>query len=255
MSIDHTKNIIEVNNLTFSYGNHTVLKNITLNIHQGDYLGVVGPNGGGKTTFIKLILGLLTNEEGSIRLFGQNIQDFHEWKKIGYVAQKATNVDSSFPVTVKEIVAMGRFSQQGLFTRNTKEDKDKIDWALDQVELTAQKDALIGSLSGGQQQRAFIARVLCQEPQIIFLDEPTSGIDAHSQEKFYLLLEKLNLQMNITLVLISHDIDVVTREVTEVACINQTLIYHGNPDQFIKNDYLKKLYGNGMKFILHDHLI
>jgi len=255
MSIDHNKNIIEVTDLSFSFGDHPVLKNISLNIHQGDYLGIIGPNGGGKTTLIKLILGLLPKQEGIIKLFDTPIQDFHDWTNIAYVAQKVTNIDNTFPLTVTEIVAMGRYSQQGILGNSSINDKEKVAWALDQVELTSLRNTLIGNLSGGQQQRVFIARALCQEPKIIFLDEPTSGIDAHSQEKFYLLLEKLNLQMNITLVLISHDIDVIAQKVTEVACINQSLVYHGNPEKFINDDYLKKLYGTGMKFIRHDHSI
>jgi len=255
MPVDHTKNSIEIHNVSFSYGNNEVLKNITFNIHSGDYLGVVGPNGSGKTTLIKLILGLLKLTKGEIKILGTPIDKFHDWSEIGYVAQKATSFDPKFPVTVRDVVAMGRFSHQGLFKRETNADKKLIESAIEQVELTPHKNKLIGDLSGGQQQRVFIARALSAQAKIIFLDEPTTGVDIHSQEQFYLLLEKLNRELGITLILISHDIDVVTREVTEVACINQTLVYHGNPEKFIKEDYLKKLYGEKMKFILHNHSV
>ncbi len=244
MSVDHNKNIIEIRDLSFSYGENKVLDSVNLDIHSGDYLGIIGPNGGGKTTLLKLILGLLTPTSGSIS------KKIHS---VGYVAQKATTFDTNFPITVREVVAMGRIGHLGLFHGATAKDKELIDWALDQVDLKEFQNKLIGNLSGGQQQRAFIARALAQKPEIIFLDEPTSGVDTFSQEQFYKLLKKMNRDLDITLVLVSHDIDVVTAEVTEVACINQGLIYHGSPEGFVKEEHLGKLYTNGVKFIVHSH--
>jgi zinc transport system ATP-binding protein len=240
---DHTKNIVEIKNVSFSYyeGN-PVLSDINLNIHQGDYLGIIGPNGGGKSTLVNLILGLLTPSAGTINIAVSSI---------GYVAQKATDIDAKFPVTVYDVVSMGRFSQRGLFRNLNKKDKEAIDKALEQVKMTEYKNRLIGNLSGGQGQRVFIARALAQEPQIIFLDEPTSGVDEASQEEFYELLKKLNQDLGITLVLISHDIDVVTREATEIAAINRNIIYWGDSKEFIKEEHHDKLYSKGLKFIHH----
>lgn len=253
MPVNHSQNIIELKNVSFSYGSIPVLQNISFNIHTGDYLGIVGPNGGGKTTLLKLILGLLNPTQGEIKLFGKRIEEFENWPKIGYVPQKLLNFDQNFPATVEEIVTMGLYGKKGLFRRLNKEDRKQIDQAIDYAEISEYKMRLIGELSSGQQQRVFIARAMAARPAIIFLDEPTVGVDIKAQEKFYNLLQKMNQSLNITLVFISHDIDVVARETTEVACINQILIYHGSPKEFIKTETLEKLYGKDVKFILHKH--
>ncbi len=251
MSVDHNQIIIEVKNLSFFYGKIQVLKDINLDIHQGDYLGIIGPNGGGKTTLIKIILGLLKPSQGEITIFGQPSQEFRKRLEIGYVAQKMSSFDANFPLRAWDVVAMGRYAARGMFQGLTAQDREKINKALQEVHMFELKDRLIGDLSGGQQQRVYIARALAQEPKIIFLDEPTSGVDSPSQKEFYDLLNKLNKQ-GITLVLISHDIDVVAQEVTEVACINQGLIYHGNPSG-LNAHHINNLYTQGMKFIVHKH--
>ena len=253
MPIDHTKNIIEVKNVSCAYGDTSVLKNISLTVHQGDYLGVIDPNGSGKTTLLKVIVGLLKPSSGEIKLFGTALPSFQEWSKLGYVPQKAINVDPLFPATVYEVVEMGRYGKKGLLRYLNKSDEAIIERSLRQVEMTEFKNRLIGDLSSGQQQRVFIARALAGEPEVIFLDEPTVGVDVKTQEQFYALLKRLNQEFGLTLVLVSHDIDVIANEVTELACINQTLIYQGEPKEFIKGDYLQKLYGKNIRFILHNH--
>lgn len=245
MSVNHQKNIIEIENISFSYGSTPVLKNITLQIHQGDYLGIIGPNGSGKTTLLKIMVGLLKPTSGKVKLFGTDSRNFKQWSKIGYVAQKAINFDAMFPATVYEVVKMGANG------KNDPNRDEAITKALKQVEMFEYRDRLIGNLSSGQQQRVFIARALVGNPEIIFLDEPTVGVDVKNQEQFYLLLRKLNQELNITLILISHDIDVVAGEVTEFACINQTVVYYGEPKKFFMDNYLEKLYGKNIKQILH----
>lgn len=229
MQVDHAKNLIEVKDVSFSYGNHQILENINLNIHLGDYLGLIGPNGGGKTTLVKLMLGLLKPDKGEINMLGVSLSKFKDWNKIGYVAQKVTNFDPNFPITASEVVALGK---------NSLKEKKAVDWALQIVEMTSYKDRLIGNLSGGQQQRIFIARALAQKPQIIFLDEPTSGVDANSQKEFYTFIAKLNHELDITLILVSHDMEIVEKEVTEIAYINQKLEYYLNPKDFIKHAHV-----------------
>ena len=233
---DHTKNIVEIKNVSYSYFSGTpVLKDIDLNIHKGDYLGVVGPNGGGKSTLIKLILGLNKPQIGNINMLCKNV---------AYVGQKATDFDQKFPATVLDVVSMGRYSARGLFKGLTKEDKRLVSDAIEQVGMSDFKNRLIGDLSGGQQQKTFIARALAQQPEIIFLDEPTSGVDQASQEQFYKILKKLNQDLGITLVLISHDVDVITKEVTEIVAINRDLIFYGPSKEFVKEEH-------GIKFISH----
>lgn len=253
MSVDHTKNIIELSDVSFQYDREEVLKDITFNLHQGDYLGIIGPNGGGKTTLLKIMVGLLKPHQGTVKLFGKPIAEFRDWYKIGYVPQKVVNFDTNFPITVEEVVAMGRYGQKGLLNNITKTDKELIKQSLEHVEMWEYKDRLIGDLSGGQQQRVFIARALASEPEVIFLDEPTAGIDVKNQEQFYILLQELNKKLNKTLVLVSHDINAVAHEVTELVCINKTLVYDSDPKQFLKNDDVRKLYGAQMTFILHKH--
>jgi len=219
---DHTKNIIEVRDLSFSYGANLVLKDVNLNIHKGDYIGIVGPNGGGKTTLIKLILKLLETKTGYIHVDSKNL---------AYVGQKSTDIDTKFPITVGEVVNLGT-------------DKHLAQKAMQDVGITELKSRMIGELSGGQLQKVFIALALAQKPEILFLDEPTSGIDQTSQKEFYKLLKKLNQEMGITLVIISHDVDVITNEATEIAAINQGVVFYGNASDFVAEEH-------GVKFIHH----
>lgn len=255
MPINHKihPHIVEVKNVNFSYGKEPVLEDVTLYIHKGGYLGIIGPNGGGKTTLLKIILGLLTPDSGSIRLFGQDIKDFKDWSKIGYIPQKAQIFEDNFPITVKEVVAQGRYAKKGLLRFLDKSDYEIINKAMTQVDILPYKNHIIGDLSGGQQQRVFIARALAGQPEIIFLDEPTVGVDAKTQEQFYGILKDLNKKLELTLVLVSHDIDVVASETTELACINKNLIYDYNPENFLRSEKFKKLYGSGIRFVFHTH--
>ena len=234
MPVNHKENLVEVKNISFSYGEDEVLKDINFNIHRGDYLGIVGSNGSGKTTLLKIILGLLKPSSGSIKLFGLDSKDFKSRSKIGYVPQKATNFDANFPATVMEVVLMGRYAKRGLFKKLTSGDREAAHYALRQVEMEKYEDKLIGELSGGQQQRVFIARALATEPEIIFLDEPTTGVDQAAREDFYTLLKKLNEYLNLTVVLITHDIVGITNEAMHVACLDKTLFFYGTLEDFLK---------------------
>jgi zinc transport system ATP-binding protein len=243
-AVDHSHTIIELNNVCFSYTNEEVIKDVSLQIHKGDYVGIIGPNGGGKSTLLKLMLGILKPEEGSIKLFGTNMRDFKDWSRIGYVSQRAS-IEMNFPVTVEEIVAMGRYGKLGLFHFPAKEDKEKAQWALEQVDMVEFKNRQINDLSGGQRQRVFIARALATEPEVIFLDEPTVGVDVKTQKQFYNFLRKLNKDLEVTLVLASHELDVVAHEATELVYINRTIEYYGNPEEFLKGAYFHELIGKG----------
>lgn len=226
--VDHSKNIIEFSHICFNYGDEEVLHDINFAIHQGDFLGIVGPNGSGKTTLLKIMLGLLKPSKGSVRLFGQDLRDFKQRSRIGYVPQKVTNFDANFPATVEEVVLMGRFAKRGLLRQITPEDQQKVTEALDKVEMADYAERLIGDLSGGQQQRVFIARALVCEPEMIVLDEPTTGVDEATQQAFYTLLRTLNRHHELTLVIVSHDHEIVEREATEIAYVNRTLTYKVN---------------------------
>lgn len=242
--VKHGETIVELQNVCFAYLRDEVIKNVTLEIHRGDYVGIIGPNGGGKSTLLKLMLKLLTARSGKVRLFGTDIGSFRDWSKIGYVPQNSHDA-GDFPVTVAEMVLMGRYGRMGLFRRPSRNDFKKAEIALNHVDLFEFKDHQMSMLSGGQKQRVFIARALVQEPEIIFLDEPTVGVDVKTQKQFYALLRKLNRTLGLTLILASHELDVVAHESTELGYINRTLEYYGEPTEFLKGAYFHELIGFG----------
>ncbi len=234
-TVDHNENLIELADVSFSYNGNEVLKHINLTVHKGDYLGLVGSNGSGKTTLIKIILGLVEPSTGTVKLFGEDIKKFKNWPKIGYVPQKATNFDANFPATVEEVVLMGRFSKRGFFKNVTTEDYDKVRKALEYVGMWDLKDRLIGDLSGGQQQRAFIARALVGEPEVLVLDEPTVGVEKTVKDEFYSLLKKLNEEMHLTVLLVTHDIESMADQAMHVVCIDCTAFFHESVDKYLKD--------------------
>jgi zinc transport system ATP-binding protein len=234
--IDHSENIIEVRDVSFSYNGHDVLRDVTLDVHRGDYLAIVGGNGSGKTTLVRIILGLLVPKKGSVRLFNTNVANFKDWKKIGYVRQHATNVDRGFPSTVFEVVLMGRFALRGLLQRVTAGDRQEALRALDEVGLTHLKDVHINVLSGGQLQRVLIARALAGEPEILFLDEPTVGVDADTKASFYELLRKLNRERKLTVVLITHDVESIAHEAMHIACVDCRVFFHKSYEEYLGSD-------------------
>lgn len=245
--------LISIEGVSFSYGDTKVLDRVTFPIRSGDFLSIIGPNGSGKTTLIKIILGLLTPSEGRIRIFGENGEAFTRWEQLGYVPQKATHVDPYFPVSVKEVVEMGLVSSRKFSGIQKKDDEGYIRRALKQVGMEAHTDWRIGKLSGGQQQRVFIARAIVNQPNILFLDEPTAGVDAKTQEHFYDMLDDLNTKESITIVLVTHDIGVVNKHVSQVACLHQILQYHGSHEEFCQSDIFKKMITEGHHVISHRH--
>ncbi len=253
---------IELAHLNFSYDDLPVLRDITATIKQGDYVGIIGPNASGKTTLLKLMLGLLMPTSGNIRLFGIDSRDFRERSQIGYVPQHISATDFHFPATVEEVVTIGRTGantpagkRRNLLNRPTAEDRNAVTDALRIVDIEPLRHRLIAHLSGGQRQRVFIASALASQPSVLILDEPTTGIDLTTQEKFYGLLEELNKKHGLTIILVSHDLDIVTGEISEVLCLNRELVFHGSPKDFLNDpSFIEKLYGRNVKLIAHRHI-
>lgn len=243
--------VVEVSEVTFSYGNELALENVSLTVEAGEFLGVIGPNGSGKTTLLHLMLGLLEPDSGQVRLFGTDASAFDAGERIGYVAQRATDRSGAMPATVREVVAMGRIAHIGT-GRLQPRDRDAINEAVERVDITDLLDRRIDSLSGGQRQRALIARALATEPDLLALDEPTVGVDADSRDRFYGLLRELNEQ-GITVILIEHDIDVLTSHVDTIACLNRQLYHHGDVHAFLESDALTEAYGHEHTIIGHEH--
>jgi zinc transport system ATP-binding protein len=229
------KIILEVNKVSFSFNETKVLSDISFKLNKGDFLGLIGPNGSGKTTLLKLILGIYSLKEGSIKILNKNISTFSDWHKLGYVPQKATNIETEFPATVHEVVAMGLLSKKKFPKIISRGDNNKIMKTLELVKMTQYSNRRIGQLSGGQQQRVLIAKSLVSNPEILFLDEPTTGIDQESQKTFYELLGNLN-KKGITIVLVSHDIGKITNFVNKIASINQRLEFYGTHKDFCAYD-------------------
>lgn len=249
------KPIIKLENIHFSYENRPALIDVNLTIEEGMFLGLVGPNGGGKTTLIKIILGLLQPQKGNVFLLDKPIDSFKDWNRIGYVSQKANTFNRGFPATVFEVVAMGLTAKLGYFKLFNKNHKERVLEAIRQVDMERYAYENIGNLSGGQQQRIFIARALVSDPKLLILDEPTVGIDFQNVERFYDLLHRLNEEENITLLLVTHDTGALTKHATEIACLNQTLHFHGEACDYtgLTEEQLSEIYGHPVQLIVHDH--
>ncbi len=243
---------VEFEGVSFSYGDTLVLDNITFSVEKGDLLGMIGPNGAGKTTLFSCMLGLLGNYRGTIRIFGYDIRGSNGrkiYQKIGYIPQRK-NIDSNFPATIEEIVSLGITVK----SKNDKNDKNRIASALNTVGLLGFKERRIGELSGGQQQRVLIAKAIVNEPELLILDEPETGIDLETQNRFYALLKKLNQEQNITIIWSSHDLDAVNKLASRVACVNRSMFFHGETHEFFENPDLLKAYSeSSMQVHMHTH--
>lgn len=252
--VDHTENILEAKDISFSYNEQDdVLHGITLAVHRGDYVGFVGPNGAGKTTLLKIMLHLLVPKSGTVQIFGEDIREFTQWHRIGYVPQTAAHFDVHFPASVYEVVMMGRYGGRKLFQRMTGTDREVVRDALLKVNMLEHENRLIGDLSGGQQQRVFIARALVNHPEILFLDEPTTGVDRITQDSFYALLRVLNSDFGITLVLVSHDIERITQEAMHIACIDRSLIRYLSPEEYLSESKASSIFSRDIKITPHHH--
>ncbi len=223
--MQHERTIVKLEDVWVLFDGVSVLEEVNLSINQHDFLGIIGPNGGGKTTLLKVILGLLKPSRGQVSVFGHTPERGREF--VGYVPQYSL-FDREFPVNVLNVVLMGRLKHAKRFKRYSEEDKEIAYEALETVEMHDFKDAQIGKLSGGQQQRIFIARALVAERKLLLLDEPMASVDSPMQTELYELFEKLRHQMAI--VLVSHDISAVSIYVDKIACLNRKLFYHNTKE-------------------------
>lgn len=227
--------IVQINDVSFAYNGETVLQDVDLDIWEGDFIAMIGPNGGGKTTLLKLILGLLTPDEGTIRVNDETAQKASPC--IGYVTQDI-HVNTRFPITALDVVLMGKLDAKKRWARKSASNRREALAALERMEMGKHAEKKIGELSGGQRQRVFIARALVTQPRLLLLDEPTASIDTKGQADFFELLKVLN--KNITIVVVSHDLLVISRYVKSVACVNKRLHYHGQAE--ITGDMLETMY-------------
>jgi zinc transport system ATP-binding protein len=242
VSNPHSNTSIELNNVSFSYGGMPVLENITLSVSAGDFVGVIGPNGGGKTTLLKLILGLQEPNEGIVKIFGHSVATAKTHFEIGYVPQHIVQGDFSFPATVREVVLSGRTRRCGIGRFFGNEDYMAAEEMMRMVGIFELADRPLDALSGGQRQRVFIARALAGEPKLLILDEPTVGVDSAAEDTLDQLLANLNRDKGMTIIMVSHDIDAVITQARHVVCVSKKIVCHVPAHSFHKEEYLKDVY-------------
>lgn len=246
--------IITVENLSVHYQSMEVLSNVSIDITAGNYLGIVGPNGSGKTTLIRTILGLIKPEKGNISLLGQNISQFDQWHKIGYLPQRLFSFNPQFPATVKEVVALGLLSQKKFPKHITRTDDSAIDVVLELFDITKIKNKLIGQLSGGQQQKVLLARALVAKPEILILDEPTTALDPEIREKFFAVLTDLNKNSGITVILVTHDIMNIGKYASRLLYLDRKVIFYGGFDDFCSSPDVTNYFGDFAQHVIcHRH--
>ncbi|RZN13916.1 MAG: ABC transporter ATP-binding protein [Methanosarcinales archaeon] len=238
------KEVVRLENVWVHYNRVPILEEINLAIYQHDFLGIIGPNGGGKSTLLKVILGLIKPDKGEIKVFGHPPEKSRE--RIGYLSQYKA-FDRDFPISVWDVVLMARMGLYKMFKRYSEKDKKSAESALKTVEMLNYRDRQIGTLSGGQQQRVLIARALVSNPELLLLDEPTAGIDVSAQREFYELLKKLNEKT--TIVLVSHDLTAVSVYVDKIACLNRRLFYHNSKE--IRSEDIEAIYQCPVELIAH----
>lgn len=226
------KEIIRLENVSFSYTNEPFLKDISLSIYENDFVGVVGPNGGGKTTLLKLLLGFLKPQTGTVHIYGKSPEQMRN--RIGYLSQ-FRDIDFDFPITAYEIVLLS-IVRKSLFTHYTDSDHKKVKKIMDELGVWEHRDKKLNQLSGGQKQRVFVARALVHNPDILILDEPLSNMDIHIQEEFYSLLRSLNKKR--VIIIVEHDLELISSYAKEIVCINKckahSITYHPSDKKQIK---------------------
>jgi zinc transport system ATP-binding protein len=230
--------ILEVTDLTVRYNGHLILNHLNYYVNPGEIVAIIGPNGSGKTTMLKAILGLIPYE-GNVKIFGKPAK--HALRDIGYVPQRL-DFDKTFPLTVKEFL--------GFVKTPNPEWRDEV---MHEVGVQSFLDKRIGELSGGQFQRILIVKALLKEPKLLLLDEATSGIDMAAEMTFYELIEHLNKTHNLTIMLISHEVQMVYSFATQILCLNKDLMCNGRPKEAITQEVLEKLYGKSIEFRPHEH--
>lgn len=238
-------NLISSENLTFFYNGAEVLHDISFTVQKGDYLGIVGPNGSGKSTLIKNILGILQPQRGQIILFGEPCASFRQWNKIGYLPQRLSALNTSFPSTVQEIVKLGM---------RRKEKLRDIKQILQMMGIEHLSSRLIGELSYGEQQRTMLALALAGSPELLIFDEPTTALDPETRETFYTLTQELNRNQGTTIILITHDMGIIGKYARNLLYLDKKVIFSGNFEDFCSSSDMTGFFGSVSQHIIcHQH--
>lgn len=249
------QNIIETKKLSVRYDKTEVLHDISFNVSPGDFIGLAGPNGAGKTTLVKTILGLIPISDGTIELFNTSSNKFSNWGKIGYLPQKNSTINALFPATVLEIVMLGLMSQKKWPKKINSSDKNKVDEILETLEISNLRNRMLSELSGGQQQKVLLARSLVSKPELLIFDEPSTALDPLSRESFYELIKKLNKELGIAVILITHDTAYIGQYANKLLYIDKELIYFGNFTDFCHSEKMSSYFSTYEQHaICHQHI-
>ena len=225
------KAVIEIDKLGYSYGEGWILNDLSLKIAEGDFVAVIGPNGAGKSTLLRLLAGLLAPMQGSITIFGEDRQHFTAWDKIGYVPQNPARQHRAFPISVKEVVALGRLSGGSMWQHYTEADKAAVEDIMQRFSLKELAHRKVGELSGGQQQRVYLARAMVRSPQLLLLDEPATGVDPDAKEELYNMLGDINRTQGVTIVMVSHDLELAAKVCKNALCLDHNICFWGDVHQ------------------------
>jgi zinc transport system ATP-binding protein len=223
---------IVLRGVSLSYGSVRALDRVSLEVPARELMALVGPNGGGKSTLVRVALGLLPPGAGTAELFCQPAQRFREWRRVSYVAQGATSFDAAFPIRVRELVLLGRMPNRPMGRRFTPADHEAARWAMEVCGVSDLADRRMGDLSGGQKQRAVIAKALARKPELLIMDEPTAGVDAGSQSRILDLIERMNAELGLTVVIVTHDHGILRERVQRVVSLNGRVEFEGLPADF-----------------------
>jgi zinc transport system ATP-binding protein len=241
--------VIQIDNVSVDRGGRRVLDGITFNVKQGEFVGLVGPNGAGKTTLLKAILGLVPVVEGRITLFGRPLGPrTSDRRSIGYVPQRAA-VRPRFPATVEDVVMMGRYAEIGLLRFPSATDRREVARSLEWVGIADRAKRPVSELSGGEQRRVLLAQALTASTKLLLLDEPTIGLDLPAEQEFYALLRRLQADLELTVLIVSHDLVALAGEADQLMCINRRLHVHGNPEDVIHSHAIREAYSCEFDFI------
>jgi zinc transport system ATP-binding protein len=243
---------IEIRDLWVSYNHQPVLEDITLDIAENTFVGILGPNGAGKSTLLRVILGLISPTRGEILVFGEDPrQSRSKGNLIGYLPQRPLS-NPRFPISVLDVVLMGRYGRIGLGRRPSREDREAALAHLDRLGIPHLADRSIGEISGGEQQRVFIARALAVNPRLLILDEPTISLDACSQDEVYDLINRLKNELQLTVIMVSHDIGAVASQVDDIICLNRRVHVHAPPP--IGRLALENTFGCAVEYLFHGEI-
>lgn len=246
--------IVNAKNISVNYGPSEVLKNVSFSIEKGDFVGLAGSNGAGKTTLVKALLGLLPLSKGRIELFNRPVGKFNSWEKIGYLPQKFSSINTLFPATVEEVVALGLLSTKKFPRTINRHDRQQAKQIMKELGIADQAKKMLSELSGGQQQKALLGRALISQPEILIFDEPSTALDPNSRDSFFRLLQSLNQEKGITIILITHDTGYIGKYANKLLYLDRELIYFGKFSEFCADNKMKSYFGEHEQHIIcHQH--